>query len=282
MIHFIQLFVILNLLLPKCFSVFPVFSGIITCVLILSCLPAFLLYRNSRRKQKILFQRKLADFELRALRAQVNPHFIFNSMNSIQYFILKNNRENAHRYLSKFSGLIRTVLDYSQKESVPVGEEIDALRLYLDLEALRFENHFDFAIEIDPEIDRENEQIPPMLIQPYVENAIWHGLMHKKEKGFIHIRLNKREDFYICVIEDNGIGRAKARELKDNNISGCSHGMNMTKRRLEILNRFYRAGIPSVRITDLKDASQSPLGTKVEITIPQFNFSHDQNSYCRR
>lgn len=235
----------------------------------------FLLFRirlnNIRRREqkKNLLQNRIATFELNALRAQMNPHFVFNAINSVQYFITNNDPDSSQKYLSKFAKLIRYVVDNSRLASIPVKQEIDALTLYLDLESLRFTTRFDYSIHVDPNVDTEYLQIPSMLIQPYVENAIWHGLMHKNGKGKIEIRLKMDGDSLYCAIEDNGIGREKSLALKQAKKENThrSVGLSNTKDRLDIINQVNNSSL-AVVITDLHDRFGEACGTLVEIHIP--------------
>lgn len=223
---------------------------------------------RQREQEKTRLNKQISDIELKALRAQMNPHFIFNSLNSIQHFITNNDAESANKYLSKFAKLMRMILEGSKKTTISVTDEIKALSFYMELESLRFENKFDYNIKLDPAIDIHNTEIPTMLIQPYVENAIWHGLMNKSMKGLINIELKLAEDALHCIIEDNGIGRDKAKELKKQNLNAYkSIGMLVTQERLEILNALQEKET-NIDITDMKDAAGKPKGTKVEIYIP--------------
>jgi hypothetical protein len=232
----------------------------------------FLTYREKRIKQrereKVLVEKKMSDLELKALRAQMNPHFIFNSLNSIQNFVINNDIDSAIRYQSKFSRLIRNILENSKKSQIPLDEELKSLEIYLELESLRFENKFNYQIEIDEDIQPGDVEIPPMLIQPYVENAIWHGLMHKQSKGLIKIKIHKKNNLIICVVEDDGVGRQKALELESRNkTTKKSMGMSITKERLEIINSGRNSSL-NVDIEDLKDKDGVPAGTRVNIFIP--------------
>jgi ligand-binding sensor domain-containing protein len=228
-----------------------------------------------RKSEKENFNKQLdiTKHELKALRAQMNPHFIFNSLNSIQHFIVKNNDEHAIKYLNKFARLIRMILDNSESSTVTIKEEIDALKIYIELEIMRFENKFSFQMEIDSNIDIELEEIPSMLIQPYVENAILHGLTSRTDNaGVLKIQIKKQRDdnteLIICTIEDNGIGREKSAESKT--LSGKMHrslGMKVTADRLSLLNDINESAM-SVNITDLKNDNGTAAGTKVEIYIP--------------
>jgi ligand-binding sensor domain-containing protein len=234
----------------------------------------YLLFRwrvNVVRKQentKTELNRKLAEMEMKALRAQMNPHFTFNSLNSIYHFISNNDVESAQKYMSRFASLMRGILDHSRLAYISVEEEIKMLKLYIELESLRFENKFDHEIIVDPSILSEQDEIPSMIIQPYVENAIWHGLMHKEDgKGRLKISIAKREGVIHCAIEDNGIGRARSAELKKSNRGQHkSVGMLITKERLDLLNEINQSSL-SMKITDLF-IDEKPAGTRVEIFIP--------------
>ncbi len=228
-----------------------------------------LLRKKHEIEKKVLeIEKQLFDLEQTALRLQMNPHFIFNSLNSIQSFIVNNDSEKATLYLAKFAQLMRLILSNSSESFVPIKDEMKALAYYMDIENLRFDNKFDYKIKIDPEIDEDFIGIPPMVIQPYVENAILHGIINKNTRGKIFISLSLQSDTIMCVIEDDGVGREKAMEIK--NQSGFKHksrGMIITKERLEILNKQTKGRI-SVNVIDLKDENGNALGTKVEIVIP--------------
>ncbi len=170
--------------------------------------------------------------------------------------------------MSKFAKLMRNVLDNSKVPTITLEKEIQTLELYMELESLRFEERFSFNIEITPTIDLSYIEIPSMLIQPYIENAIWHGLMHKQGKGTITIKIEDNVTHVKCSIEDNGIGREKAKEYKSKNrVNHKSVGMMITKERLEILNKINKSNL-SLAIIDLKDENENSLGTKVEIFVP--------------
>ena len=187
-------------------------------------------------KTKAELQRQAAELEMQALRAQMNPHFIFNSLNSINVFILENNKLHASEYLAKFSRLIRLILQNSKEAFIPLESELEALELYLELESLRFDNKFEYKVAIDNEVDAAVLKVPPLIIQPYAENAIWHGLMHKKEKGHLEIGLYQEEGTLFCKITDDGIGRKKAAEHKSKATSTYkSLGMKITKSRLAMI-----------------------------------------------
>ena len=224
--------------------------------------------KHDMEKKVLEIEKQVFDLEQKALRLQMNPHFIFNSLNSIQSFIINNDSDKATLYLAKFAQLMRLILSNSREPFVPVKDEIKALIYYMDIENLRFDNKFDYKINVDPDIDDDFIGIPPMVIQPYVENAILHGIIHKHERGKITIDLNLKSETLFCVVEDDGVGREKAMEIK--NQSGLKHqsrGMIITKERLEILNKQVKGRI-SVNVVDLRDSNGNPCGTRVEIIIP--------------
>ncbi|NTW32047.1 MAG: histidine kinase [Bacteroidetes bacterium] len=224
--------------------------------------------KHEIEKKVLEIEKQLFDLEQKSLRLQMNPHFIFNSLNSIQSFIVNNDSDKAIHYLAKFAQLMRLILSNSSEPFVPIKDELKALTYYMEIENLRFGNKFEYSIKIDPEIDDDFIGIPPMVIQPYVENAILHGIIHKKGKGKISISFTMQDESLICHVEDDGVGREKSAELKAN--SGLKHkskGMIITKERLEILNKQVKGRI-SVNVMDLKNKDGFPVGTKVEIIIP--------------
>jgi LytS/YehU family sensor histidine kinase len=212
--------------------------------------------------------KKIAELELTALRAQMNPHFMFNSLNSIRNFILQSEPREAAEYLSRFAHLIRMILQNSREKIISLKEEIDALLLYIDLEKLRFEISFKFNCIIDENVDTEDVQIPPMILQPYVENAIWHGLMHKEEPGHLILEISRRNSSTVCIIDDDGVGRAAAQRLKSNSATRYkSMGLGITKDRIAIHNRMNELGI-KVDIEDKTDEQDQAEGTRIIISIP--------------
>jgi two-component sensor histidine kinase len=215
-------------------------------------------------KEKYLLQNQLSEMRLEALRSQMNPHFIFNALNSINRYIIRNSKETASEYLIKFSKLMRMILENSKSTSVTLENELQALQLYVELEALRFDNKFDFNISIDPAINKSSVAIPPLIFQPFVENAIWHGLMNKQERGAISIKVNqKQNNKLLVVIEDNGVGRQKATEFNNRTHDGKSFGMQITKDRLNSFNKNEN----NLKIIDLFDSQNNSAGTRVEIEL---------------
>ena len=233
----------------------------------------FLIYSRSKLKQKNrqneLIWRNV-EIEQRLLRSQMNPHFIFNSLNSIQYYVSKNDSYMAESYLSKFARLIRSILEHSRQSYVPISDDCETLKLYMELEKLRFSDKFDYDFIVSDEIDIDFTKIPPMLIQPFVENSIIHGILQNSVQGKIKISLNinKSENQIICNVYDNGIGRGKSMELKMKSIQDHkSLGMAVTAERIELLNKKGKDNY-SVKYFDLMDTEGNSTGTNVELKIP--------------
>ena len=228
--------------------------------LLLLLFSLFWMYKSN--KQRRLTNNLLA---LKSLRSQMNPHFIFNALNSVNSYIAQNDERAANRYLTEFSTLMRSVLDNSEQDFIPLSKEIELLELYMKLEHSRFTDKFDYELIIHKELQISEFQIPPMLLQPYVENAVWHGLRYKKEKGKLEINIRQKDDETVEIsISDDGIGRKKSKELKtENQQKQQSKGMNNIKKRIAILNEMYSDKV-AVFIDDLNsDAS----GTKVVLTL---------------
>ncbi|MGR7812444.1 histidine kinase [Lacinutrix undariae] len=217
---------------------------------------------------KYIKQQRLANnlLALKSLRSQMNPHFIFNALNSVNSFIATNDERTANRYLSDFSYLMRAVLENSEEDFIPLEKEIELLQLYTKLEHFRFQDKFDYSITVAPEISVGDYKIPPMLLQPYIENAVWHGLRYKLEKGHLNILIDQKSANEISItITDDGIGREKSKALKTaNQQKQNSKGMGNIKKRVAILNAMYKDKI-DVCIGDFQDAEDA--GTKVVVTI---------------
>jgi signal transduction histidine kinase len=220
------------------------------------------------QKQKIEFQRQLMDREMRVLRLQMNPHFIFNSLNSIRYFILKQDEEKAIEYIELFSKLLRMILDYSKRDLITLEEELQALELYVKFEKERFNQKFEYQIILDKELSGKLVAIPPLLLQPFAENSIWHGLMHQDKKGCLTIKIQKTSSTEMTIIiEDNGVGREKAAEIAARNgKKHQSHGMEITKSRIEMINETWNSRF-GFKIEDLKSDDGKATGTRVVFTI---------------
>lgn len=233
---------------------------------------AFLLVRSIyRRKERNRMKhiQQLQQLELKALRSQMNPHFIFNTLNAVQKYILENDKEASYRYLTRFSKLIRGFLENSRQTTISLQHELDLLRAYMEMEAMRFRNKFSYEIEIDPSLDTTSVYIPSMLIQPYVENAIWHGIQHKKANGFVKLSVQDLGGNVLkCRILDNGIGRKKAGEIES--AAGSQHqpvGMTITQQRLELINQRLKQAV-SVNFIDIAEESNGAgTGTIVELIV---------------
>lgn len=243
------------------------FISVVVIIVFLS-LVIYILYRNKAIRKRNKLQQELNLYMQKALSQQMNPHFIFNTVNSIQYYILNNDKVASNKYLTMFARLMRVTLENSQHHLIPIQDEVLALNLYLDLESLRFEEKFEYKITLDEENEVEIYKIPTLLIQPYVENSIWHGLMHKEGIGKISIDISVIGNMVKCTIEDNGIGREKAAEIKkEKNASHKSLGTKITENRLRLINSLYGSDM-SVSFIDLKDEIGKASGTRVEICFP--------------
>ncbi|MFK7949210.1 MAG: histidine kinase [Saprospiraceae bacterium] len=227
---------------------------------------------RERLKLKNEFEQKLNELEMRALQAQMNPHFIFNVLNSIQHYLTLNDGEQAMIYLSKFAKLIRMIFDFSRKSAISLYEEINFLKLYIEMERLRFKQKIEVNLTIDEEIFEDAVQVPPLLIQPIVENCFKHGLLHKENDGQIKIDFILKDNRIICVIEDNGVGREAVKKLKKwKKKTHKSAGLNTTKERLELwITKNSKATPKDVfKIIDLKDENGQAIGTRIELLLIQ-------------
>jgi len=244
-------------------------SALVLYLLVGSVLVLLLLSLYLRARMRSSFQKKMAEVEMKALRAQMNPHFIFNCLTSINRYIVKSDNKTASGYLTKFARLIRLILDNSAAEYISLETELQTLKLYLEMESLRFDNAFEFEIINSGAIAAETVSIPPMLIQPYVENAIWHGLLHKETKGKLWVRFNNDNNQSVSVeIEDNGVGIAKAHQLHANEpMKRKSYGMQLTRDRINLISRLYNFKT-AVTVTDLTNKDGTTTGTKVVLDIP--------------
>lgn len=221
--------------------------------------------RSLKREERR--QRNLIEAELLSLRLQINPHFFFNSLNAIQSFVMRNDEERANEYIATFARLMRMVLETSRQPGVSIGDEVEMLGLYLELESVRFSGRFAYRIDVSEEIDR-SLVIPSMMIQPYAENAVRHGLQHRESGGLLVVSIAMQGDSLFCTVEDNGVGRKKAEELHPPRSAGHTPlGTSITSERLEVLNQLRKKRM-TVRTVDLHDADGAASGTRVEISIP--------------
>ncbi len=219
--------------------------------------------RLQQVRNKTMLEQQLKDLELKALKAQMNPHFIYNAMNSIQALVMNDEPEKAVRYLGKFARLLRQVLENSDKSWISLEQELAALQLYVEVEALRFHKDFDYSLQLDENIVPGDELVPPFVLQPYAENALWHGLSDKQGERRLSVNVALRNDELVFRVTDNGIGRAKAAQLKSKTNFGLSRGMDITRRRLSLMNN------AAVIIEDLYDDKGEPAGTSVSFSLPR-------------
>ena len=230
----------------------------------------YLLFNRYRLKQianREKSERNALQLESRLLRSQMNPHFLFNSLNSIQSYISEANTFMAESYLSKFANLVRNILDHSRQNLITLDSEINSLKLYLEIEQLRFKRLFTFEMNVAEELQDDEFFVPPMLAQPFAENAIIHGLRHKQEEGKLVINFTRENDLIICTITDNGIGRERSAEINKTRKKKTSLGMQVTSERFEVLQQQMNSEA-SMLIEDLKEPEGNPIGTRVVLKIP--------------
>jgi len=225
----------------------------------------YILYRQYHLNN----EKKLLTLEQSMLRSQMNPHFLFNSLNSIKLYIINNEKKNAVHYLNKFSKLVRKILEASSLKEIPLAEELDTVELYMNIENIRFSNEINFSITVDNQLDPENIKIPSLILQPFLENALWHGLSPKDGDKSIKLKVEKDSEAFINIlITDNGVGRAAAEEIKERKVlKRKSVGIDITKERLANFSKDYQNSF-EVTIIDLYDAEQKPSGTQVKLRIP--------------
>ncbi|HJP64281.1 MAG TPA: histidine kinase, partial [Mucilaginibacter sp.] len=242
-------------------------SIIVGLTLLLTAAITFVLYKrrkDAREKQLEAEHRvQVTETEMKALRAQLNPHFIFNSLNSIGDYIARHDKETADIYLSRFAKLMRMILENSEQENISLADDLKALELYIQLEALRLGQKLLYNIEVDDDIDPEVTLVPPMLLQPFVENSIWHGISPKNGNGLINIRVKMNSGMVEYTVQDNGIGRLRSAELKKNRLKPGrrSFGIKVTQSRIDMINAAKKSDA-TVELTDLEE------GTKVSIKLP--------------
>ncbi|RFS16928.1 histidine kinase [Emticicia sp. C21] len=223
-----------------------------------------------RQRNRNLLMKSVKESDLRTLRSQINPHFVFNSLNSIKSYILTHRSVEAAEYLTDFSTLMRSILQHSKEKLIPLADELETISLYIKLEKLRFDDGFEFIYHLDPKIDTDETLIPPMLLQPYIENAIKHGLMNKSENRILSISLEAHPYKTLIVIEDNGIGREQASLLRKNIFKHQSMGMNINDERIKLLAMTNDWHI-DIQIIDKKTPEGKADGTKVMIYLPMID-----------
>lgn len=222
---------------------------------------AFQLYR---KREKVMSEKKLSEFktkvaetELKALRSQMNPHFIFNAMNSISDYMAKNDVKTANNFLIKFSKLIRAILESSEKKWISLEEDINLTELYMEIESLRLKDKFLHSFKVDDNVDVENTMVPPLILQPFIENSIWHGISQKKTMGHIDVSVKIENQFLVCTVDDDGVGRKNG----TNTMGKTSMGLKITKNRLDIINQLKKEN-GSIHMFDKKE------GFRVELKLP--------------
>jgi len=215
------------------------------------------------------YEIKLSEMEMQTLRAQMNPHFLFNSLNAIKHYSLTRTPYETADYISKFSLLIRKILQNSTQKILPLEQELETLKLYVEVEALRFQNKFDFRVTVDPALNLSEILTPPLILQPFIENAIWHGLMHLDRRGLLSIDIAGREKNITITIEDNGIGRKKSLELKKTQSrKRKSYGIDITKSRIQLIEKTHNVKT-QFWIEDLYATNGDAIGTRVTLVIPK-------------
>ena len=231
-------------------------------ILLLASVISFIFYKRRKdaieKNKEAQFNTQVADTEMKALRAQMNPHFIFNSLNSINDYIDKHDTAKATLYTTRFAKLMRMILENSEQKEIPLADDLHALELYMQLESMRMDNKFSYEIKVDSNIDQENTLIPPLILQPFVENSIWHGIVKKEGSGNILIHIQKEGAMINCIVEDNGVGmQAEGTE----NTERKQLGMKLTRARIDIINKLKKANA-GVRWTNIEE------GVRAEVRLP--------------
>ncbi len=225
---------------------------------------------KDEEKIKTIFNKQIAEMEMEVLKAQMNPHFLFNSLNSIKHYSINKSKRETSQYITTFSHLLRQILQNSNAKIVSLAQELKAIELYVQVEKLRFENEFEYMVCLDPNKNEDTIFVPPMILQPFIENAIWHGLMLKEGIGKITLKIDVQEHEVVCEITDNGIGRAAAGKISKtkSKYNKQSLGTKITANRLKLAEKIYGKK-SSFCITDLYDKDGSPSGTKVKVHLPR-------------
>jgi LytS/YehU family sensor histidine kinase len=223
-------------------------------------------------RERLEMRSRMLTLEQQSLNSSMNRHFIFNALNSIQYYINRQDRLAANKYLSDFARLIRKNLDSSQETLTPLRDEMERLELYLKLEHMRFKDKFEYSISIDPDIPQDLIKVPAMLLQPFLENSIWHGLLPKKEAGWVKVNLSRRDNSLHMIIEDNGVGIENSLKSKTGTDSHISKGMEITQSRIDLIQKMSGEKVQLIGPKQVNSEGGEVMGTKVEIIIP-VNFS---------
>ncbi|MBT8237840.1 MAG: tetratricopeptide repeat protein, partial [Croceitalea sp.] len=242
-------------------------TTILVSVLVLGLIIAFFYLMN--RQSQSNYEKRVLSMEQHMLRSQMNPHFLFNSLNSIKLYIINNDKKNAVHYLNKFSKLVRRILEGSSLKEAPLADELETIELYLNIENIRFSDDIKYNITVDPNINVNKVKIPSLMLQPFLENAIWHGLSSKEGPKNIWVTVKKKDNMHIVIsIEDNGVGRMASAQIKENRVlQRKSVGIDITKERIANFAQNYQFD-HSVEIIDLFDEQGMPKGTKVVLEIP--------------
>lgn len=240
---------------------------ILISLIILGLIFAFFYLMN--RQYQSDYEKRVLGMEQHLLRSQMNPHFLFNSLNSIKLYIINNDKKNAVHYLNKFSKLVRRILEGSSLKETPLADELETIELYLNIENIRFSDDIKYEIEVDPDVNINKVKIPSLMLQPFLENAIWHGLSSKDGPKNIWVKVNKKDNMHIVIsIIDNGVGRMASAQIKENRVlQRKSVGIDITKERIANFAKNYQFD-HSVEIIDLFDDQGMPKGTKVVLEIP--------------
>jgi two-component sensor histidine kinase len=267
---------------PNRYAVLKKWIIILSTIIIFFTICVFLIririkFVVEKEKEKIQLELNALEQQIKMLKAQMDPHFIFNSLNTILQLIITQQNDKAEIYLTKFSKLLREILESNTHETISLADELEILKKYLEIEALRFDEFIISDIQIGSGIDVQNTFIPHMMIQPFVENSIWHGLLSKKGEKILKVKFEiESENTLLCIIEDNGVGRMKSRLAKiaeDN----ASLAINFIEQRLELMSRKYKASY-SLELIDKVDEKQQSLGTRVEITMPMQKTQYDKSN----
>jgi tetratricopeptide (TPR) repeat protein len=242
--------------------------AIVFGIIILAAIPLII-----NRQRRLKDEKQILTLEQDMLRSQMNPHFIFNSLNSIKLYIINNEKENAVYYLNKFSKLIRKILIASKEKRISLADELETMKLYMNIENIRFSNEINYTTKVDESIDLESVKVPSLILQPFLENALWHGLSTKKDNKNINLEITKNNNGFVTItITDNGIGRKESERINSNKLlKRKSVGIAITNERLANFFKGHQDGY-SIEIKDLYDTNQNPAGTRVIINIPIENF----------
>jgi len=226
---------------------------------------------RDQERRKLIYEYKIVELEAKALRAQMNPHFIFNCMNSIKALIQKGEQEKSVVYLTTFSKLLRTVLETSNKREITLFDELETCRLYNELESLRFNGKFTYSFNVDQTLDLKSIMVPALIIQPFIENAIWHGIMPKEEGGVVTVKVDKWDNTIRCTIDDNGVGRETSKQNKFSSADSShqSKGEHLTQARLNLDNLLNERNA-GIQIIDKHDMDNKSCGTTIIINFSEY------------